>query len=78
MLILFRKREFRAWWFQTSTPTFLAEMLVARGVTTPKLEGMVASEKLLGAFDGGRISSEALLFQAGYLTMLDRECRCGE
>ena len=78
VLLLFRNREFRAWWFETGTPTFLLETLVARGVTTPELEGMVASEKLLGAFDVGHVSIEALLFQTGYLTVLDREYRGGE
>ena len=78
VLLLFRNREFRAWWFETGTPTFLVERLVAGGVTTPELEGMVASERLLGAFDVGQISSEALLFQTGYMTVLDREYRSGE
>ena len=78
VLLLFRNREFRAWWFETGTPTFLVERLVARGVATPELEGMVASERLLGAFDVGQISSEALLFQTGYMTVLDREYRSGE
>ena len=34
---------------------------------------MLASEKLLGAFDVGRIATEALLFQTGYLTVAGRE-----
>ena len=77
-LLLFRKREFKAWWFETGTPTFLVETLVDRGVASPSLDGMLASEKLLGTFDVGRIATEALLFQTGYLTIRDREDKGGK
>ena len=72
-LLLFRTREFKAWWFETGTPTFLAETLVERGVPSATLDGMVASEKLLSTFDVGRVAAAALLFQTGYLTVVDTE-----
>ena len=72
-LLLFRTRQFKAWWFETGTPTFLAETLVKRGVASPTLDGMLASEKLLGTFDVGRIAAAALLFQTGYLTVVSTE-----
>ena len=74
-LLLFRNREFRAWWFETGTPRFLVETLVERGVPTPSLEGMLASEELLSTFDVGDIATEALLFQTGYLTVAGIETR---
>ena len=77
VLLLLADREFKAWWFETGTPTFLVDTLVERGVPSPSLDGMLASERLLGTFDVGRIATEALLFQTGYLTMLDREYRRG-
>ena len=73
VLLLFRNRRFGAWWFETGTPTFLVEMLVERGVHPAKLDGMLASDRLLSAFDVGRIATEALLFQTGYLTVLGEE-----
>ena len=76
VLLLLRKREFQAWWFETGTPTFLVETLVERGVPTPALEGLLATGELLSTFDVGDIAPEALLFQTGYLTMLDRKY-CG-
>ena len=76
-LLLFRTRQFKAWWFETGTPTFLAETLVQRGVASPTLDGMLASEKLLGTFDVGRIAAAALLFQTGYLTVIDTETHEG-
>ena len=77
-LLLFRTRQFKAWWFETGTPTFLVETLVERGVASPTLDGMVTTDELLSTFDVGDIATEALLFQTGYLTMLDREERRGK
>ena len=51
------------------------ETLVERGVPTPSLEGMLASEELLSTFDVGDIATEALLFQTGYLTVTGIETR---
>ena len=49
ILLLFERREFRAWWFETGTPTFLIETLLARGVGSLDLDGMLGSEELLSA-----------------------------
>ena len=73
VLLLFADREFRAWWFETGSPSFLVKTLVERGVPTPELNSMVATSELLSAFDVGNIGTEALLFQTGYLTILNRE-----
>ena len=72
-LLLYRTRDFKAWWFETGTPTFLLETVVERGVPSPTLNGIVASERLLGTFDAGRIATEALRFQTGYLMLVDEE-----
>lgn len=77
-LLLFRKREFNPWWFETGTPRFLVESLVERGIPTPNLEGILASNDLLSTFDVGGIATEALLYQTGYLTIVDKEDWDGE
>ena len=77
VLLLFSKREFGAWWFQTGTPDFLLRTLVQRGLSSVALNDMVASGQLLDAFDVEHIATEALLFQTGYLTILGRESRHG-
>ncbi|WP_295887412.1 ATP-binding protein [uncultured Thiohalocapsa sp.] len=69
LLLLFRERDFRPWWFETATPTFLVDLLVEREVFLPKLGQTIASDALLSAFDVDHIATEALLFQAGYLTI---------
>ena len=71
ILLLFDTREFRAWWFETGTPTFLIDTLVKRGVGSFALEGMAGAEDLLSTFDVDDMATEALLFQTGYLTIRD-------
>ncbi len=69
LLLLFRNREFRPWWFETGTPTFLVNYLTEKGFFTPDLAGLRGSMTLLSTFDVGHIAPEALLFQTGYLTI---------
>jgi hypothetical protein len=69
LLLLFREREFRPWWFETGTPSFLVKLLTERHAWTPRLEKMHSSSTLLSTFDVDNIPTEALLFQTGYLTI---------
>ncbi|TXT36070.1 MAG: hypothetical protein FD135_4534 [Comamonadaceae bacterium] len=71
LLQLFDQRKIKPYWFETGTPTFLIKMLLQRQQFTPDLERIVASEALLSTFDVDNIPVEALLFQAGYLTIKD-------
>ncbi len=77
-LLLFFNRRFRAYWFETGTPTFLLEMLLERGVSSLALDDMLSSDELLSTFDVDYIATEALLFQTGYLTIRQAEPRGGE
>ncbi|MCX7692786.1 MAG: ATP-binding protein [Tepidimonas taiwanensis] len=77
VLLLFDKRSYRAWWFETGTPTFLIELLKERHTFTPKLDTLVADDQLLGAFDVEYIATEAILWQTGYLTIVDVESAGG-
>ena len=78
ILLLFGEREFGNHWFGTGTPTFLTDLLSRRRVATPTLEGLVAGDDLLSAFDIDDMSIEALLFQGGYLTIAGEERLGGE
>ncbi len=73
ILLLFRSRNFKAYWFETGTPTFLVETLLSRGVGTLALDNMLGSDDLLSTFDVDEIATEALLFQTGYLTLTNEE-----
>ena len=69
LLLLFQKREFRSFWFETGTPTFLVDMLTERQVYLPTLLKTESAPDLISAFEVGDISTEALMFQSGYLTL---------
>ncbi|NJD37140.1 MAG: hypothetical protein FIA89_02280 [Geobacter sp.] len=69
LLLLFDQRQFRPFWFETGTPTFLIKLLSAAQVSSPELGASFASATLLSTFDVGNIPPEALMFQAGYLTI---------
>ena len=70
VLLLFEERQFKAHWFETATPTFLIDLLTQRGFFTPDLAAQQTNAELLSAFDVEQIGTEALLFQAGYLTIV--------
>ena len=75
LLLLFDKRQFRPYWYETGTPTFLLKLLRERPTFLPELSCLQTDAALLSTFDVGNIPTEALLFQAGYLTIASQELR---
>ncbi|MEF3168918.1 MAG: ATP-binding protein, partial [Deltaproteobacteria bacterium] len=73
ILLLFRTREFRSWWFETGTPTFLVNWLKEKNFFTPSLEKTFGDDELLSAFDVDYIRPEAMLWQTGYLTIKEHQ-----
>ncbi|WP_022952435.1 ATP-binding protein [Leucothrix mucor] len=73
ILQLFDYREFRSYWFESATPTFLVDMLFKRQVVTLNLDSLFSSSAMLSSFEVGQIDTEALLFQTGYLTIKKQE-----
>jgi Predicted AAA-ATPase/PD-(D/E)XK nuclease superfamily len=69
VLLLLQERTFKPYWFETGTPTFLINLLRDRNFFTPKLDALQTSAALISQFDVDVISTEALLFQSGYLTL---------
>lgn len=69
VLLLFQERDFRSYWFETGTPTFLIDLLKSRQTFTPELDTLIADDQLLSAFDVEQIATEAILWQTGYLTI---------
>ncbi|WP_424860140.1 ATP-binding protein [Tepidimonas sp. HKU77] len=68
LLLFFQERVFRPYWFETGTPTFLIDVLTQRGCFTPELASLRADDELLNSFDVEGMTTEALLWQTGYLT----------
>ena len=48
--LLFQKRQFRPWWFETGTPTFLIDLLTERQTWLPALGQWETDAALLAAF----------------------------
>ena len=73
VLNLFKKRLFQNYWFETGTPTFLVDVLFKRQITSLSLDNMHSSTSMLSSFDVDNMTTEALLFQTGYLTIKSSE-----
>ena len=73
MLLFMQNREFRPYWFETGTPTFLPETLLERRVDPASLNNLIVGDEDLAAFDLRHTKTEALLFQTGYLTIVGEE-----
>lgn len=76
LLLLFQKREFRPYWFETGTPTFLIDLLTRRQAWLPELGQLETDAELLSSFEVDHVPTEALMFQAGYLT-IDEQINLG-
>lgn len=66
-------KEFKNYWFETGSPTFLLKLLKERKYYIPEFERIKGGEALIGTFDVDFIEPEALLFQTGYLTIKDKK-----
>ncbi len=75
ILLLFAERQFKPYWYATGTPSFLHGRLARGGVNTLQLENLEMYEKELSNFNIDDISINALLFQCGYLTIVDQQLR---
>ncbi len=69
ILLFLDQKIFRAYWFETATPTFLVNLMLEKGFPLFNLESLEAGEELLGSFDVDRIYPQTILFQTGYLTI---------
>jgi hypothetical protein len=69
VLSALQKRALENYWFTTGTPTFLVNLLYEKQYDLPQLEGLEVSASVFSTFEIDRLSPEALLFQAGYLTI---------
>jgi len=70
-LLLFQKREFGNYWFETGTPTFLLK-LIRRSALPPEEIGTVRlGSAAFSAYEPERLTPYPLLFQTGYVTIAD-------
>jgi len=77
ILLYLSEGEFRPYWFETGTPTFLIKLMDERRYYLPRLARLKVGEELIGSFDIDLINPENLLFQTGYLTIVSKETELG-
>jgi hypothetical protein len=71
LLFLSEDKVFRNYWFETGNPTFLMELFKKNQYFLPDLEKIQVTEDVLDSFDVETIIPVTLLFQSGYLTIVD-------
>ncbi len=64
---------FRHYWFETGTPTFLLRLLREQEYPVADLDGMKLTSDSFSSYEIDRLRVEPLLFQTGYLTIIDYE-----
>ena len=72
ILLFLKSKTYKNYWFETGNPSFLIDLIRENNYNTINIEHVQISEENLGSFDVDNIELEALLFQTGYLTILER------
>ncbi len=73
LLQLFRKREFEPYWFEAQSSTHLFRRMMDRNICPMALENRVVDQSLISKFDPEDPYLEAQLFQAGHLTIVEKD-----
>ena len=71
LLFIDKGKQFRSYWFETATPSFLMTLIRSEHYYLPELEQFEIQESALSSIDIDNIPIEILLFQTGYLTIHD-------
>jgi len=71
VLSFFDSGEFRNFWFQTGTPTFLVKLLSKEGLY--RFDRVRAHRSSVESFELGKITPLSLLFQTGYVTITEQK-----
>jgi hypothetical protein len=76
ILNFFSSKDFRNYWFTTGTPTFLINLMREKGVY--KFEKQTFSDIALEKYDLDNLDLVSIMFQTGYLTIIERDFMTGE
>jgi hypothetical protein len=67
--LFFKSLDFKRYWFETGTPTFLVKMIMEKNLNIENFENIQVREEFFNQFDIENIDTDLLLFQTGYLTI---------
>lgn len=70
VLSFFLHTDFRNYWFETGTPTFLLKLMKQQWLY--KLDNLSVSEQSFSSYDIEHLEATAILFQTGYLTIKEK------
>ena len=73
VLSALKQRDFRNYWFETGTPTFLVNLMKDSDYPVAKIENLQLDEHIFSVYEIERLQPEALLYQTGYITIRDVE-----
>ena len=78
IMLYLQKREFKPYWYETGTPTWLYHLMKRGELSTRELQNLEMYEGDLSTFELEKVNLNALLFQCGYLTIIGETTRAGE
>jgi len=71
LMFFVRNREFKPYWFETATPTFLTQLMKMEGFAPDKLEDLTCPSSEFSTYDVENLKALPIRFQSGYLTIKD-------
>lgn len=71
ILAYFDFQEFKNFWFETGTPTFLLEIMKAQGII--KVNALDVDNSIFSSYNIKKLEIIPILFQTGYLTIKSRK-----
>ncbi len=69
LLLLLDMQDFRNYWFESGTPTFLIKLIREQEYDIQLMEDLVVDELAFSSYEIGHLNVIPLLFQTGYLTI---------
>ncbi len=69
LLLLLDMQDFRNYWFETGTPTFLIKLIKEKGYNIQLMDNLLVDELAFSSYEVGDLGVIPLLFQTGYLTI---------
>jgi hypothetical protein len=71
-LLLFQKRKFHNYWFESGTPKFLIDLIMKKEYDITRLEDLESEVSIFESYEPDSLDVVALLFQTGYITLKER------
>ncbi len=72
-LLFLGQKEFKSYWFETGTPTFLLEMIRKAQFNALQFESVLLDELTISTTNVENLEASSLMFQTGYLTLKKKQ-----